>query len=167
MRTFSLPFLKSFLIEQPNPSTLILRRKDRHLQGMSPRGRNTQRPIGEQQQMSSSLAQTILGTKACAWVDSDAAAPTYRRSRGFAVGTAIVRNGAGDYTLTLSDALDTAATGDVLLSGGCNHNAFAALAIELASATTLRTRTAVLTAVPAVTATDLDFWIKIEEMGPN
>lgn len=113
--------------------------------------------------MSSALGVQVLGTKAVAFVDSDAVTPVYFRQRGFA--GAITRTGAGDYTLTLGDAVDTAS--NLIITTGIRNTAGAFLAVELLSSTALRVRAFATTTVPAITATDLDFWIKVEEFGPN
>ena len=99
---------------------------------------------------------------AAAIVDSDAAAPVYRSQRGFA-STAITRNGAGDYTLTLGQAYDSTLT-KVLATviGPALHT----ISVEWASSTTLRVRTTTITAVPAIAAADLDFNVEVQEMGP-
>lgn len=121
-----------------------------------------QQPVGMQQQQSS-LAATVLGILAACWVDADAATPVYRSQRGFS-SAAIVRNSAGNYTLTLQDAIST--TADVLITCGCNNSALGIVTVNLASTTTLTALMATTTVVPAIAAADIDFWVKVEQFGP-
>jgi hypothetical protein len=124
-----------------------------------------QKQQGVQQQQTGLLRDN--GVKAQAFIDSDGVTPVYFRQRGFAGGTAIVRNGAGDYTLTLSEPLDVGANPDRMIqltvAGGALHGG----SVEVASATTLRIRTYTVTAAPTVAAADLDFYITVGEIGPN
>lgn len=145
------------------PSLMLADRLRRNTRGddrITPMGRRHQ----AMQQQQTSYAPLVLGWQALAFVDSDAVTPVYRRQRGFA-STAITRNGAGDYTLTLSDAVDAAA--DLLLQLTVQNNALAFGAIDVPTATTLRTRTASATAVPAITAADLDYFVFVGNFGPN
>lgn len=109
-----------------------------------------------------SLSSAIMGLIAVASFDGDATTPAYRMSRGFT--SAITRTGAGDYTLTLTDGVN--AQTQALVQATSAHNAFACISVEFLTTTTLRIRTAVLAATPSVTATDIDFWIQVQEIGP-
>lgn len=109
----------------------------------------------------SSLAQNVLGTGAFCSLTAQVG-PVFAVNRGFA---SVVRNGAGDYSLTLSDAFALNTQGLVRLT--LQSAAFASGAVEIVSATVLRVRTALLTVVPAVTATDISFWIEVLEAGPT
>lgn len=156
LKTLSL----SFLVEQLGPNTARIRGKNApSLVGPTRR----QRQQGVQQQQSS-LAPQTLGDLANCWVDSDAVTPVYRSQRGFA-NTAITRTSAGVYVLTLSDALSL--TIDALLTMGVQHTTFASIAANLTSATTITTSTAVLAVAPTITATDLDYWLKVQQFGPQ
>lgn len=126
------------------------------------RSRNIQRQMGVQQQQSS-LGATVLGALAVAFVDSDAVTPVYRSQRGFA-NSAITRSSAGVYVLTLLDAISL--TLSTLITATPVHTTFASIAVGLTSATTLTTSTAALAVAPTITATDLDYFIKVEEIGP-
>ena len=103
------------------------------------------------------------GSKCIAYVDGDALSPNYRRSRGFS--GPIVRNGAGDLTLTLTDPID-ALNGDLGIFTGINHNDYGTLSVEVVDATHLRVRTFGLFDSSPIAA-DLDFWILLGEIGPN
>lgn len=110
------------------------------------------------------LAPTILGAAAMASVQGDAVTPTYRINKGFA-STAITRNAAGDYTLTLLDALNFQTEAVVLATPAGGTIGF--IAVEFLTTTTLRTRAATATVVPAITAADVDFWLAIFRTGPQ
>lgn len=112
------------------------------------------------------MAENVMGRQAQCYVDSDATTPVYRRQRGMA-STAITRNSAGNYSLTLNEPIATATDGDVLIGLTVNSSALACAAVELVSTTVLRTLTAAVTVVPAVTAADLDYWLTVEQFGPN
>jgi hypothetical protein len=90
--------------------------------------------------------------------------PTYRINKGFA-STAITRTGAGDYTLTLLDACQL--QNEAVVLTGIGNNAFAAIAVEFLTTTTIRTRACTMTAVPAVAAADVDFWLAVFRTGPQ
>lgn len=153
--------INSFLVESLGDGrTRIRGKKAPSLIGPS----RHQRQQGVQQQMSS-LAGTVLGMLAAAFIDSDATTPVYRTQRGFAGGTAITRSSAGVYVLTLSDAISL--TADLLISATVVNTTFGTIAVGLTSGTTLTTSTASLTVVPATTAADLDYFIKVEQFGPT
>jgi len=128
--------------------------------------RNVQKQQGVQQQQTGLGDTRGGGIKAACFVDSDGAAPTYRRQRGFAA-TAIVRTGAGDVTLTLAEPLDIGALADRMILATVEGPALHTISVEQASATTLRVRTNTITAVPAVAPADLDFHLVVLEFGPN
>lgn len=110
-----------------------------------------------------SISNQVLGLLALAVVDSDAATPVYRNQRGMA-STAITRTGAGDYTLTTSDAYDsTRIVMSLVVNGGALHGG----SVEYASTTTLRVRTYTVTATPTVAAADLDYSLSMQEISPN
>lgn len=109
-----------------------------------------------------SLASNVTGLNAFCSFNADAAAAAFSVQRGFA---SFVRNGVGDYTFTISTGVDMTTQGVVMLT--INNNAFASGAVEVLTTTTFRVRTCTTTAVPAVAAADVDFWIVIFETGPN
>jgi hypothetical protein len=110
--------------------------------------------------MSNYAGQASYGLHAVCNFDADAAAPVFRNQRGFTGAAGVTRNGAGDYTLTLSDGIAQAQSCIV-----ANTNAGAASIIDAqwVTATTIRIRTTTSGAV----ATDLDFSVVIHDMGPN
>ena len=110
-----------------------------------------------------SLSPNVLGATAMCSFNADAAAAAFFVQRGFA-NPGFLRNGAGDYTLTLQDGVNSQ-TQAVVLQGIQNATP-GALAVEFLTTTTIRVRTFSLTAVPAIAAADLDFWLAIFEIGP-
>jgi len=106
------------------------------------------------------LAQNVLGTNAFCSFNADAAAPAFFVQRGFA-NPGFVRNGLGDYTLTLTDGVQMSTQG--IVQATCQNNASAMIAVEVLTTTTLRVRT--LTSAAA--AADIDFWLEVKETGPN
>ena len=106
------------------------------------------------------LAQNVLGFTAFCSFNADAAAAAFFVQRGFA-NPGFVRNGVGDYTLTLQDGVNTQTQGMVLQ--GIQNNAAAMIAVEFLTTTTIRVRT--LTSAAA--AADIDFWLVVLEAGPN
>ena len=85
---------------------------------------------------------------------------TYNRQRGFAAG--ITRNGVGDHTLELSEALDLAGGNGLCLSG-LNANQAGQLGVQVVDGTHLRVRTMDAAGVAA----DLSFWLALMPIGPN
>ncbi len=113
--------------------------------------------------MSSTLTPLVLGKKAIAWIQGDIVTPFYNRQRGFS--GPIVRNGAGDYLLTLADPISFS---DVLITPGVvNTNLFGSVTFELVSSTVIRSRAARFSAGPGIAPADFSFWIVIEEFGPE
>lgn len=107
----------------------------------------------------SSTAGQVLGAIACSF-DADAAAPKFFGQRGFA-NPGFTRNGVGDYTLVLQDGVNIQTQG--VCTHGLQANAPGMMAVEFLTTTTLRVRTL----NSAAAAADLDFWLAIQEMGPN
>ena len=107
----------------------------------------------------SSLAENVQGFHALASVLGGNPA-TFVRQRGFAA--AVLRNGVGDHTFTLTEGLDLAGGNGVCLSG-LNGVVAGQLAVEVVSATQLRVRTLDAAAAPA----DLSFWLALMPIGPN
>jgi hypothetical protein len=108
----------------------------------------------------SMLSGQIMGIIAACSFNADPATPGYNVQRGFA-NPGFVRNGAGDYTLTLQDGVNTQTQG--VVTGALQGNAPGMLAVEFLSTTTVRVRT--LNSAGA--AADLDFWLSVQEIGPN
>ena len=111
------------------------------------------------QQQQTSLDGTVQGYHAICNFDADAAAAAFRRQRGF---TALLRNGAGDYTLTLQDAIDLA-NGDGVVMASLNAAAAGMVAVSVVSATQIRVKTL----DSAAMAADSDFNLLIARIGPN
>jgi len=109
------------------------------------------------------LSNNARGILAMATVDGVAATPVYLNQRGFA-STAIVDNGAGDYTLTLdpSSAIKTDMS-DSIITATVIGTVSTELAVEIVTATTLRVRCT----NNAAALTDTKFAIKVESIGPN
>lgn len=109
------------------------------------------------------LITSTQGEAACASVDADAAAAAFRNNRGF---SALLRNGAGDYSLTLANAQNMATYGNcqVTLQG----NVTGLTSVEVVSDTVLRVRTwSCSVGMDADTAAaDLDFWIRCMPVPP-
>lgn len=110
-----------------------------------------------------SLDRIILGTLAVASVDGTGA---YISQRGFTADPP-VHNGAGDNTLALTDGLDLENDGTVTV--GSNRNGPAFIAVEYLTTTSFRVRTAALTIAGTITilATNVDFWVQIDEIAPT
>lgn len=104
------------------------------------------------------LAPNVLGFTAFCSFNADAAAAAFFVQRGF---TSFVRNGVGDYTLTLTDGVNSQTQG--MVHGTVQNNAAAMIGVEFLTTTTLRVRT--LTSAAA--AADIDFWLFVMESGPN
>lgn len=97
------------------------------------------------------------GVHAMCSFDADAAAAAFRNQRGFA---SFVRNGAGDYTLTLSDGI---IQNQACIQCTTNSGTVAASDAQWVTATTIRVKTA----TDAGAATDMDFSIQVFDLGPN
>lgn len=104
-----------------------------------------------------SLLQTQSGLEAICNFDADAAAAAFRSQRGFA---SFVRNGAGDYTFTLSRGI-----AQEQFVAHCTLNSGAAGMADVAwvTATTCRVKTL----DSAAMAADKDFMLTIAEIGPT
>jgi hypothetical protein len=113
-----------------------------------------------------SLIENVLGFNAFCSFNADAGAPAFFTQRGFA-NPGFTRNGAGDYTLTLQDGVNTQTQGVVLM--GVQNNAPALISVEFLTTTTLRVRTLSATTAtpPVLAAADVDFWLMVMEAGPN
>jgi len=118
-----------------------------------------QRQQGVQQQQGS-LNQNSMGDLAFGIVD--ASVPEFDMNRGFAA--AITDNGAGDLSLTVSNAqaFDTAAIVQVTPLGAIPT----VVAVEVVSTTVLRVRTLTATVVPVIAAADVDYWIRVTPVSP-
>lgn len=99
------------------------------------------------------------GARAVCNFDADAAAPAFRQQRGFTGAAGITRNGAGDYTLTLTEEIGA----NAMLFATTNAGAGAMIDAVRASATTVRVRSL----SSAAMAADNDFCLMILELGPN
>lgn len=103
-----------------------------------------------------------MGDLAFGAVVVTAGVPAFGGQRGFA--DAIIDNGVGDYTLTLSNAQALATAGIVSVTpAGAVPCGFAA---EVASASTIRCRFFSLTVVPVVAVVDVNFWIRVSPLSP-
>lgn len=103
-----------------------------------------------------------MGILAAGNFNADAEDPGFLWQRGFASDTAFVRNGAGDYTLTLQNGLNDATQGlaQVTIKGatpGC-------VAVTFPTTTTIRVKTT--DPAQEVPAADLGFYIEVHEIGP-
>lgn len=107
----------------------------------------------------SSLAGNVYGNFAIASYDADAAAPAFRRQRGF--NNTAVRNGAGDYSLTTQEACDFA--NEAIVKTGILAATAGMIGVEAVSTTVLRVRSL----DSAAMAADRDFWIEVTKIGPN
>ncbi len=107
--------------------------------------------------MSNFAGVSSYGLHAACSFDADAAAAAFRNQRGF---TSFVRNGAGDYTLTMTDGIGQA---QAAIQATTNAGAASIIDAQWVTATTLRIRTTTSGAV----ATDLDFSIAVFDLGPN
>lgn len=112
----------------------------------------------------SSLAQNTLGFNAFCSFNADAAAAAFFVQRGF-TSPGFVRNGVGDYTLTLVNGVDM--TNQGVVQATVQNNAPGIIGVEVLTTTTLRVRTFSATTVPAIAAADLDFWLQVFETGPS
>lgn len=132
---------------------------------MSEPMRKNYRQREQQQQQQQQFSGNVMGYHAACSFNADAAAAAFFRQRGF---SSFVRNGAGDYSLTMTSALDLAG-GDGVVSAGVNSNAAAAIGVEVVSATVLRVRTISITvgADADTAAADIDFWLMVTPLGPN
>lgn len=108
------------------------------------------------------LNNQSMGDLAVGAVVLTAGAPAFGGQRGFA--DAIVDNGVGDYSLTMSNAQALTTAGIVSVTPGgavpCGW------ACEVVSAAVVRVRIFSLTVVPAVAAVDVNFWIRISPLSP-
>lgn len=109
--------------------------------------------------MSNSRAGLVYGLHAIASILGAAGGATYDRQRGFAA-TVPVRNGAGDYTATVSDAIDATPAQHVCIVSTAN-GASAMIDAVIASANTVEIRTF----TGANAAADMRFTIAIMDMG--
>jgi hypothetical protein len=107
-----------------------------------------------------SLTGNVLGYAAFCSFNTDAVTPAFFVQRGFA-NPGFVRNGTGDYTLTLEDGVNMQTQGVVLM--GLQNSTAGMIAVEVLTTTTLRVRTL----NSAAAATDIDFWLTVMESGPN
>lgn len=112
--------------------------------------------------MPNARAGLVYGWHAAASVLGAGGGGTYDRQRGFTGNAGITRNGAGDYTLTLSDAIDTTPAQHMLI-GSTADGAAAAIDAVIATATTIRCRTS----AGAQVATDMRFAVLVWDFGPN
>jgi len=104
----------------------------------------------------SNLSAQVYGALCCSF-NADAS-PTFFLNRGFSA--TIVRTGAGDYTLTIADGqgvnLQTGAMVNATIQGATPGM----ISAEPLTTTTVRIRT--LNAAGA--ATDLDFWLEVQQI---
>lgn len=109
------------------------------------------------------LSPTVYGMHAAGSLDAAAGAAWFVQ-RGFA-NPGFLRNGAGDYTLTLQDGanLQTEAIVKVGLGGAIGN---AMVAAEVLTTTTLRVRTFTSGGAGADVAADVDFWIEVQKIAP-
>lgn len=129
-----------------------------HLAKMIRDNPRVQRQMGVQQQQMSSRILDTLSLHVIAQIAGGN--PTViTRARGL---TGVVRNGAGDSTFTMQEALDFAG-GDGCIVGCTNGGVAAQLDIVAASATTLRARCF----QGAQVATDTSFTFAVIGIGPN
>lgn len=105
-----------------------------------------------------SLVENVLGFNAFCSFDA-AVGASFNVQRGFA-NPGFLRNGAGDYTLTLQDGVNAQTQGVVLQ--GIQGAVAGCIAVEFLTTTTIRVRTT----DNAGAATDLDFWLLVMEAGP-
>lgn len=109
------------------------------------------------------LAHNVYGTLAACSFDA-AAAPAFFVQRGFA-NPGFLRNGAGDYTMTLQDGANLQTEAIVKCGlGGAVGNAM--VAVEVLTTTTMRVRSFVSGGAGADVATDIDFWLEVEKISP-
>lgn len=111
--------------------------------------------------MGNSRAGLIYGLHAAASILGAAGGATYDRQRGF-VAAVPTRNGAGDYTATLSDAIDATPAQHLPICQPCS-GASAMLDAVIVTATTVRVRTF----TGANAAADMRFTIAIIDLGVN
>lgn len=97
------------------------------------------------------------GLHAACSFDADAAAAAFRNQRGF---SSLLRNGAGDYTLTMTDGI---AQAQAVIQATTNGGAAAMIDAQWATATTIRVRTM----SNAAMAADIDFSIAVFDTGAN
>ena len=103
------------------------------------------------------LIGTVVGIAALASFDADAVAPKFFNQRGF---SGFVRNGAGDYSLTLAQPENMST--DAIVKAGVGGVGDTTIACEVVSTSVVRVRT-----FTNNVAADVDFWIEIGLIGPN
>jgi hypothetical protein len=106
-----------------------------------------------------SLTGSVLGLAGFCSFNADAAAAAFFVQRGFA-NPGFVRNGVGDYTLTLQDGVNSQTQG--VVTCGLQSAASGMISVEFLTTTTLRVRTF----TGANAAADIDFWLSVQEAGP-
>lgn len=97
------------------------------------------------------------GLHAACSFDADAAAAAFRNQRGF---SSLLRNGAGDYTLTMTEGI---AQAQAVIQATTNGGAAAMIDAQWVTATTVRIRTM----DNAAMAADVDFCLSIWDTGAN
>lgn len=111
----------------------------------------------------STLAPNVYGTLAAGSLDAAVGAAWFVQ-RGFA-NPGFLRNGAGDYTLTLQDGanLQTEAIVKCGLGGAIGNSM---VAVEVLTTTTMRVRSFTSGGAGADVAADIDFWIEVQKIAP-
>lgn len=105
--------------------------------------------------MSNYAGQGNYGLHGIVNFDADAAAAAFRTQRGF---SSFVRNGAGDYTLTLTDGIGQS---QAVITASTNGGAGAMIDAQWVTATTIRVRTL----SSAAMAADIDFSMVVHDAG--
>ena len=103
----------------------------------------------------------VFGYRAVCTFQGTAGGGAYLKARGFTVAT-FTRNAAGDYSLTVDEALDTTGAEHGFLGLGSNGAVGTTMDVAIVSATVIRVRTGV-----ASTLTDMIFTLAIVDIGPN
>lgn len=102
----------------------------------------------------------VYGLHASCSFAGGAGGGAFLRQRGFAAG--FVRNGAGDYTLQLTDAIDATGAQHVPIAT-TQAGAAAAIDVQIVDATHIRVRTS----TGAQVAADIQFGLMIIDQGVN
>lgn len=123
------------------------------------RPRNVQKQQGQQQQQMGSLQTQAQGELAFAHVAWAGGVPSFTQQRGF---SSIADTAAGVATLTLTDAQNLTANGNVQVT--CNLATFAVATVTITSTTVLVVR---IWDAAGMALDDVPFWIRIMPVSPN